>query len=393
MNILNMFNKTFAKNVDIHRNNIESDAKMRLQTQEIKKSIEYKSQKIATVPVVEETSRILVNDLFNPTYKTTFEEQLIKYYSELFYNGIVWFINITTATKDTPVQSLGWGFYGKDEVIEQGDKVFIKIKGFEVELKEEFSQCIKVIDGETRSITPQYKFIDKEITGNFAAHYFSNNSLYNGMNIGNIFIHEDGFRSKEEAESAEQVIKSKYSTGSKSFGGALLLSGKWKVHQQNAEKVSENTEKKIETTSANIYNFLGVPPQLMGLAYGATFSNYKEAQRNFYSQTLIPETVKFYNLINKYYFSIVHNNIVIPEFSAMINFIEEKEKNFNMLMALWKEGLITDDQFLQGSGFGEMLSQTKTNSKKQTEKVLIEKQNRDLERYGVQLHKRIGGGN
>jgi len=314
---------------------------------EVIKAIEYKSKILSNLDY--KTSSELTNILIKkPIINKTLNDIIKNYYYGLFYDGFVYLI-----------------YY--EEL-----KTFYIARNFEVEIKDNvikfgnrISKNFQMITNEdpvTGKIRPQYQEIENEIYEKYASQKNNVQLLENGLLIREVFATEKPIP-ENQRESFLDRLKNEYSLTmnrmTNKFGvkkkennkkTSLVLSG----NKMDYTSVSANLADVQNTTLANknrdfIYNYLGVPPQLMGSSETSTYSNYKEAQRAFYQNTIIPEASIIANLL-----SLVLKINVTVNYEDAIAFLDEKERNFNMLKILHDEEVITDEQLLRESGFAHL---------------------------------------
>lgn len=322
---------------------------------EVVKAIEFKVEKIASLDfeiIDSSDNEINVSDyneivfrsaINNPLANKTFKDVLRNYYYGMFYDGVVY------------VFVFEKGFYiAREYEVRKSYKHPITLKGVNAPII--FSKKIINRNVVTGKCQPQYELIKNEIAEKYYSQMLNVELLDKGLVVREIISTED-----EITQEAADQLKKKFSnlwglknkiTNFSNEGSTLVLQGKWDYKNISTSLADINNTSIANKNRDYIYNFLGVPPQLMGSDSTSTYSNYQEAMRNFLTMTIIPEAKNLYNLINNELLINKEFKIAL-DLSNMINFIEEKEKNFNMLHQLYLEGLISPEDFKKGAGFGE----------------------------------------
>ena len=321
---------------------------------EVIKAIDFKIQQILEVnmKVVDKVGKTPMQlerttvELYmkTPMADKTFKDILKNYYFGLFYDGIVYML------------TFDYGFY-----ISRKDEIAF-IDGVPTKLKNgnyTFTSCyaIKNKNPATNLVEPQYNAIKNEIAEKYYAQMLNVTLLDRGLVVREVLTTPNELTEEKVGQLKKKLnslfgLKNKASNRSEE-GNTLILQGDW-----NYQTVSTSLADIGNTNIANkcrdyIYNYLGVPPQLMGSETTATYSNYKEAKRNFLTMTVLPDTDTLVNLINSTFLK--GKNVMLEvDATNILNFIDEKEKNFNMLSQLKDDGIITSNQLLEESGFGAL---------------------------------------
>lgn len=126
-----------------------------------------------------------------------------------------------------------------------------------------------------------------------------NASLFqNGARPSGAMITE-GTLSEEQYKRLKQEIREQYS-GMKNSGRPMLLEGglDWKEMSLSPKDMDFIESKKL--SRLEICAAFGVPPELLGDHEHATYSNYQEARKAFYQDTVIPILVRIRDKINSH---------------------------------------------------------------------------------------------
>lgn len=130
-------------------------------------------------------------------------------------------------------------------------------------------------------ISPVALLIDHKNTGML----WNLSMLLNGARPGGALIHQGQLT--EEQRKALKAVLDEYA-GPKGAGKILLLTGQfdWKELGLSAKDMDWLEALKLDTREIALT--LGVPPQLVGDSANLTYSNYQEARKSFYQETIIP---------------------------------------------------------------------------------------------------------
>lgn len=99
--------------------------------------------------------------------------------------------------------------------------------------------------------------------------------------------------SQEQFDRLKAQIEARYS-GPKNAGRPLLLDGGLEWQQMGMSMVDMGAEAIRNEAGRGIARAFGVPPMLLGIPGDNTYSNYQEANRAFYRETIIPTARRLY---------------------------------------------------------------------------------------------------
>ena len=107
-------------------------------------------------------------------------------------------------------------------------------------------------------------------------------------------------------------------------------------------------------TARFICQAFGVPPFLLGLPEGATFSNYGEARMAFWDETIIPLILNTTEHLNKWLipkFRDKRNLLLEPNFDGMPALEPRRTSKWERTVTAWESGLLTRDEGRKEIGF------------------------------------------
>ena len=132
-----------------------------------------------------------------------------------------------------------------------------------------------------------------------------------------------------KADLKEQIVN--MAQGSKNAGRPLLLEGglDWKEMGQTPQEMDFQSGNR--DAMRGIALALGVPPMLLGIPGDNTYANYKEANRAFYRQTVIPLARSFYDDLSRF-FSPTYPDIEIEaDLSDVAALSVEREESYKTI--------------------------------------------------------------
>lgn len=328
---------------------------------EVHKAIDFKISKILTAEFfIKKNSNIspikrsqIELSLKNPINGKTLKEALQNYYFGLFYDGVVYFLVFDT----------GFFIARENEVKinkETNDLYFGNLKPVSFKKIENKNQALNIVE-------PQYLQIENEINEKYFSQLLNVELLDRGTIISEV-IKSNG-ATEEEMRSFASKLKSRFgfknnASSKYSFlnsprknNNSILAISKDMDYQVNTVKLSDlsNTEL-AERNRDYIYNFLGVPPQIMGSNSTSTYSNYQEALKNFLINTIIPEVINFVNLINSYYLK-GEKTKIDANLGKISEELEDKQAKISLLLQLEANGNINGKQLLEELGLSHLIDE------------------------------------
>jgi HK97 family phage portal protein len=173
-----------------------------------------------------------------------------------------------------------------------------------------------------------------------------------------VYTSRDGNLTTEQYER----LKSELETGFQGAGNAgrpLLLEGglDWKSMSMSPKDLDFMEAK--HGAAREIALALGVPPMLLGIPGDNTFSNYQEANRNFWRQTVLPIVQRIVTALNEW---------LTPGYSGALTLkpnIDDLDALSSERDAQWarleKTSFLTDDEKRSSVGYGPLPPQQKFN--------------------------------
>lgn len=148
----------------------------------------------------------------------------------------------------------------------------------------------------------------------------------------------------------ERQIREKFA-GKHNAGRPLLLSGGMKWQQIGFSPADMDWTKLKSITRLQICTAFGVPPELLGDHEHATYSNYQEARKGFYHETVLPLLDYLRDELNAWLVPRFGNNLVIDYDADAIEAIQEDRKQvWDMAMNAVDKGVLTinEARFMMG---------------------------------------------
>ncbi|GAB7388988.1 phage portal protein [Bacillaceae bacterium] len=138
----------------------------------------------------------------------------------------------------------------------------------------------------------------------------------------------------------ERQIQEKYS-GKNNAGRPLLLDGGMKWQQIGFSPADMDWTNLKSITRLQICTAFGVPPELLGDHEHATYSNYQEARKGFYHETVLPLLDYIRDELNAWLAPRFGERIVIDyDIDAIEAIQEDREKVWKMAMEAADKGLL-----------------------------------------------------
>ncbi len=331
---------------------------------DIKKAIEFKVKNITNLPIEIKTKKgelvkdvMLMSKIKNPFLNVFFNDVLENYFYGLFYDGMVYLI-LTDK----------YFYIARKDGIKKTKNNKYKFNGEYVEVFE-----IKNINPANNQITPQYKEIQLELEEKYEAKSLNVQMLKNGLVIREVFSTDAPMSDNDQLNFLEK-LRSRFSLKNirkaEEFGmdyedngtSILISGGKMNYTNSKVELADINNNNIANNDRDIIYNYLGVPPQLMGSPTNSTYNNVESARKSFIKFEAIPTANKILNFINQ---TVLKNT----EYTVEINLDEveelkeEKEekrlKLFNVLNPLYLNNVITEEELKEGLGINDIINDGK----------------------------------
>jgi len=140
-------------------------------------------------------------------------------------------------------------------------------------------------DDDWRGISPLNAVL-KSVVQNDSSRTWNVSLLQNSARPSG-FLKTSKILSENQFERLEQRIKESYSS-SANAGKPMLLEGDLNWQQLGFNPAEMEWLEGLKLSAREIAIAFGVPPELIGDASNKTYSNYQEARRSFYTETVIP---------------------------------------------------------------------------------------------------------
>lgn len=156
-----------------------------------------------------------------------------------------------------------------------------------------------------------------------------------------IYSAEAGNLTKEQFDRLKSELNDSFQ-GAANAGRPMVLEGglDWK-----ALSMSPRDMDFIETKNSaarDIAMAFGVPPMLLCLAGDNTYANYREANRAFWRQTIIPQMVKTCATLTRCLKTVIHGNwTLVPNFESIESIADERLANWASIDVL---NILTEDE-------------------------------------------------
>lgn len=175
--------------------------------------------------------------------------------------------------------------------------------------------------------------------------------LLNGAKPGGALIHPRQLT--EEQRKALKAVIDEYS-GPGNAGRVLLLTGEFDFKEMGMNSQDLDWLAGLKLDTREIALTLGVPPQLVGDSENLTYSNYQEARRSFYQETIIP-LVRF--IVEEFNIWLVHNQFKEEDlfFDLDLDQVEALRENrkelWDLALSGVKQGVITINEARELLGY------------------------------------------
>lgn len=154
----------------------------------------------------------------------------------------------------------------------------------------------------------------------------------------------------DEMNELRKQFQERYA-GPNNAGRPLVLSGGLSWQQIGFSPSDMDWVKLKSITRLQICTAFGVPPELLGDHEHATYSNYKEARKGFYHETVLPLLDYIRDELNGWLVPRFGNNLVIDYDADAIEAIQEDRKQvWDMAMNAVDNGILTvnEARFMMG---------------------------------------------
>ena len=161
----------------------------------------------------------------------------------------------------------------------------------------------------------------------------------------------EGTLGDAEYKRLKKAIEEKYS-GHKNAGKPMLLEGglDWKemsLSPQEMDFVNSKSMTRLEICSA-----FGVPPEIVGDHEHATYSNYQEARKGFYQDTVIPVMTKIIDVLNNDLVPKFGENLFLDIDKDKIDALQEdRDKVFNRTINAVRAGILEVNEAREAMGY------------------------------------------
>lgn len=192
----------------------------------------------------------------------------------------------------------------------------------------------------------------RSIDHNNEARAWNVSLLQNRATPSGAFVAEQQLSDKQQIDLA-QKLKSQV-MGAKNSGAPLLLWGGLDWKTISLSPVDMDWAGGLKTSSREICSVFGVPPELIGDHENATYSNYENARKAFYQETILPLMDRIRDELNVW---------LVPKFNESNVFLdydtediealqEDRQKVWNMVINARLAGIISANEAREMLGYG-----------------------------------------
>ena len=174
--------------------------------------------------------------------------------------------------------------------------------------------------------------------------------LQNGARPSGAMVTENTL-SEDQYNRLKSEIDSQYK-GSKNRGKPMLLEGglDWKEMSLSPQEMDFLNSKSV--TRLEIASAFGVPPELLGDHEHATYSNYQEARKGFYHETVIPTVNKVLDVINTDLVPKFGDNLYLEiDYDRIDALQEDRDKVWDRTIRAVQAGLLEVNEGRQAMGY------------------------------------------
>lgn len=163
-----------------------------------------------------------------------------------------------------------------------------------------------------------------------------------------------GTLANDQYERLRRIIRERY-IGKKNAGMPMLLEGgiEWKPFSMSPMELDWGESRK--QNARDIAIAIGVPPELIGDHDNATYSNYQEARKSFYQETVLPLMDKLRDRLNVWLVSQYGNDLYLNYDKDDIEALQEDRDSLSTrLISQWDAGIVTLNEVRMGLGLEEL---------------------------------------
>lgn len=157
------------------------------------------------------------------------------------------------------------------------------------------------------------------------------NSLYRNQATIPGALSTDGSLTDEQFQRLSKQFREDHE-GTSNAGKHVLLEAGLKFTPMALSPTDLGMIKSETMTEAKICSLYGVPPELLNLTDQKNYSNYKEARRGFYTETVLPTGKQVWAALNRYFFPDGNMRFVIDKSEIDILRPEAEELNTSWWM-------------------------------------------------------------
>lgn len=180
--------------------------------------------------------------------------------------------------------------------------------------------------------------------------------LQNACRPPGAFVAEDGL-TDDQFQRLQELVESRYS-GSMNAGRPLLLEGgaKWEKFGYDAVEMAWIEGLKLSTRE--ICTGFGVPPELLGDSANKTYSNYGEARKAFYEETILPLLDSFRDAINAWLMPLFGEGLYLSYDKDEIEALrEDQDKVHARVREDVRGGILTPNEAREAIGYDKYTSE------------------------------------
>jgi HK97 family phage portal protein len=163
-----------------------------------------------------------------------------------------------------------------------------------------------------------------------------------------------GTLGNDQYERLKKVIRERY-TGKRNSGTPMLLEGglDWKQFSMSPMELDWGESRKQNMRDISIA--LGVPPELLGDSSNKTYSNYGEARKSFYQETILPLMDKLRDRLNSWLVPMFDETLILDYDKEQVEALQEDRDSLNTrVMAQWGAGVVTLNEVRTLLGLSEV---------------------------------------
>lgn len=160
----------------------------------------------------------------------------------------------------------------------------------------------------------------------------------------------EGTLTPQQREELQRQYREERS-GPENAGAPMVLEGGLEWTQQGLSPKDMDWLNGTRLSSREIATVYGVPSELLGDADSKTYSNYQEARKAFYQDTVLPEADYIRDELNA--FLAGYDAELDYDRDAIEALREDRERLFIYMGAAWQNGLLTKNEARSGLGYDD----------------------------------------